>query len=66
MQLSDNTLFLSLFAGLRLQNGRKYSVEVTALNKAKLATKHESHGVIVDTSPPIIDNVSIVGEQKAC
>jgi CheY-specific phosphatase CheX len=45
-------------AGLSLLNGRQYSVEVTALNKARLATKHESHGVIVDTTPPVIDNVS--------
>ena len=41
-----------------MKNGRKYSVEVTALNGAKLATLHESHGVIVDTTPPVIQNVS--------
>ena len=42
---------------LNMKNGRKYSVEVTGLNKAGLATKHESHGVIVDTTPPVLRNV---------
>ena len=43
-----------------MKNGIKYSVEVTGLNKAGLATKHESHGVIVDTTPPVVQNVSTI------
>nr|KAG5700346.1 hypothetical protein BaRGS_029598 [Batillaria attramentaria] len=39
---------------LKLTNGATYSVKVTAINKAKLATSEESAGVTVDTTPPVI------------
>ena len=42
-----------------MKNGRKYSIEVTALNAAGLGTKHESNGVIVDTTPPVLQNVRV-------
>ncbi|KAJ8312545.1 hypothetical protein KUTeg_009918 [Tegillarca granosa] len=40
--------------GLSLTDGAKYSVHVTAINGALMSTSHESEGVIVDTSPPVI------------
>ena len=40
-----------------MQDGLKYSVEVVALNGAKLAGMHESPGVIVDTTPPVVHKV---------
>ena len=43
--------------GLSLQNGRRYSLEVTAINHAGLASKHVSHGVTVDTTPPVMQKV---------
>ena len=40
--------------GLTLHNGASYSVKVTAINRAKMATAMESTGVTVDTTPPVI------------
>ncbi|XP_062588035.1 uncharacterized protein LOC134249704 [Saccostrea cucullata] len=39
--------------------GAKYSVHVTAVNKAELSTSHESDGVIIDPTPPVISKVHI-------
>ena len=46
--------------GLSLQNGAAYSVKVTAINRAKMATAEESEGVTVDTTPPVVLGVSWV------
>ena len=43
-----------------MENGGKYYVEVTAINGAGLANPHTSHGVIVDTTPPVVKAVSII------
>ncbi|KAK7493737.1 hypothetical protein BaRGS_00015066 [Batillaria attramentaria] len=40
--------------GVKLQNGAAYSLKVTALNRAKMATSEESEGVTIDTTPPVI------------
>ncbi|KAK7496755.1 hypothetical protein BaRGS_00011964, partial [Batillaria attramentaria] len=45
--------------GLSLENGAEYSLAVTALNRAKMATAEESNGVTVDTTPPRILKVSL-------
>ena len=37
---------------LSLKDGAMYSLHVTALNRALLASSHETSGVIVDTTPP--------------
>ena len=52
--------FFHLVSGLKMANGRKYYVEVTAINGAGLANPHTSHGVIVDTTPPVVKAVSII------
>ncbi|KAK3589126.1 hypothetical protein CHS0354_017092 [Potamilus streckersoni] len=44
---------------LNLLDGALYTVQVTALNKAKLSSSHESAGIIVDTSPPSLSKVHI-------
>lgn len=43
--------------GLGLTDGAKYSLHVTAINGALMSTSHESEGVIVDTSPPVMTKV---------
>ena len=43
-----------------MRNGLKYSIEVVAMNGAGLGSKHESLGVIVDTTPPVLRNVSVI------
>ena len=40
--------------GLRLKNGGRYRLRVTALNRANMATAEESNSVTVDTTPPEI------------
>lgn len=40
-----------------LTTGAKYSVHVTAINQAHLSTAHESEGVTIDPTPPIIFKV---------
>nr|KAG5694401.1 hypothetical protein BaRGS_002255 [Batillaria attramentaria] len=40
--------------GLSLDNGGAYSLKVTAMNRANMATSVESEGVIIDTTPPYI------------
>ena len=37
--------------------GAKYTVHVTAINEAKLSTSHESNGVTVDSTPPLMEKV---------
>ena len=44
---------------LSLQDGALYSLHVTALNGALLATSHESSGVTVDTTPPMAPKVKL-------
>ena len=44
--------------GLTLQSGASYNVKVTAINRAKMATAEESEGVTVDTTPPVVLQVS--------
>ncbi|XP_061188852.1 uncharacterized protein LOC133197029 [Saccostrea echinata] len=39
--------------------GAKYSVHVTAINMAQLSTSHESEGVIIDPTPPVIFKVHV-------
>ena len=56
---SDRSNICSLYVeGLNMKNGIKYSVEVVAVNGAGLSAKYESHGVIVDTTPPVMESVS--------
>ena len=50
---SDTTEELRL-EGLSLRNGAAYSVKVTAMNRAKMATAEESDGVTIDTTPPVV------------
>lgn len=52
-----NELHLS---ALGLQNGATYTVKVTAINVARMATVGESEGTTIDTTPPIVRNVSLV------
>lgn len=42
----------------QLVSGATYSVHVTAINQAQLFTSHESHGVTIDPSPPVMLKVS--------
>ncbi|KAL3857351.1 hypothetical protein ACJMK2_012027 [Sinanodonta woodiana] len=44
---------------LNLLDGALYTVQVTALNKARLSSSHESSGIIIDTSPPSLSKVHI-------
>ncbi|XP_060074374.1 uncharacterized protein LOC132554093 [Ylistrum balloti] len=44
---------------LKLVNGAKYSIVVTAINNALLSTSHESFGVTVDGTSPILTKVHI-------
>jgi len=44
---------------LSLKDGATYSLHVTALNRARLSTAHETTGVTVDTSPPSQPKVRI-------
>ncbi|XP_035696857.1 uncharacterized protein LOC118430254 [Branchiostoma floridae] len=46
-------------ANLSLKDGAFYFVRVTAVNGAGASTVHETDGLIVDTSPPNMDNVRI-------
>ncbi|OWF48074.1 Delta-like protein 1 [Mizuhopecten yessoensis] len=42
---------------LALVNGAKYSIVVTAINNVLLSTSHESVGVVVDETPPVVTKV---------
>lgn len=53
----EDTEFEETINDIHLQNGIKYSVEVTAVNKAELGSKQDSMGVIVDTTPPVLSKV---------
>lgn len=44
--------------GIILQNGALYALQVTAVNRAKMATSEESKGVMVDTTPPVVLRVN--------
>ncbi|XP_013394005.1 uncharacterized protein LOC106161555, partial [Lingula anatina] len=44
---------------LQLINGAKYSLHVTAMNRALLSASHETTGVIIDTTPPKMKEVHI-------
>ena len=57
----DGTTVRERLRGLSMQTGIKYSVHVTALNQATMASTHESQGVIIDTTPPRLQEV---GEGK--
>lgn len=46
--------------GLSLMNGRKYFVEIVAINNADMPVSHKSEGVIIDTSVPVISQVSVI------
>lgn len=54
LNLTSPTAELLHLHGLTLHNGASYSVKVTAINRAKMATAMESTGVTVDTTPPVI------------
>ena len=54
-----NTAVETTVTDLVLENGRKYSFEVVAVNGAQGSLKHESHGVTVDTTPPVMSQVYI-------
>lgn len=41
-------------SALRLQHGATYSIEVFAINRAKMAAAEESQGVTIDTTPPVV------------
>ena len=43
---------------LELSNGVKYSLEVIAANGAAYGALQNSHGVVVDTTLPIVSKVS--------
>ncbi|XP_021370398.1 uncharacterized protein LOC110461300 [Mizuhopecten yessoensis] len=51
---------------LELKDGAMYSVKVISTNNALLSTHHQSQGVIVDTTAPIITDVhvGVVGEDE--
>ncbi|XP_033747032.1 uncharacterized protein LOC117332256 [Pecten maximus] len=44
---------------LNLENGAMYSIVVTAVNHALLSTTHESFGVVVDRTVPVLTKVHI-------
>jgi hypothetical protein len=48
----SSTKISSSVDGLSLRDGALYSLHVTALNRALLASSHETNGVTVDTTPP--------------
>ena len=54
-----DTEFEETIDNLQLENGVKYSLEVTAINKAVLGSKQNSLGVIVDTTPPVMSKVGV-------
>ena len=43
---------------LKLSDGGHYSLSVTALNGARLSSQHQSVGVTVDSTPPVVNYVS--------
>lgn len=50
---------------LHLKNGALYKVHVIAVNKARLSSSHLSAGVLIDTTPPIVKNVSVAKNNNA-
>jgi hypothetical protein len=46
-------------SGLSLINGRKYFVQIIAVNNADMPVSHKSEGVIIDTSVPVVSQVSL-------
>ncbi|XP_013400547.1 uncharacterized protein LOC106166509 [Lingula anatina] len=46
-------------SSLKLDNGAKYSLHVTAINRALLSANYETKGVTVDTTPPVIKDVHV-------
>jgi hypothetical protein len=44
--------------GLRLQDGGHYYTRITAINNALVYSQHESEGVTVDSTPPVMTAVS--------
>ncbi|XP_069118468.1 uncharacterized protein [Argopecten irradians] len=58
--LNDSEGLISFtLESLDLKDGAMYSVKVTSTNNAQLSTIHESPGVIIDTTPPEMTQVSI-------
>ena len=53
---NDNMVEMN-FTAVSLENGRKYSLEVIAVNHAGLASRHFSPGVVVDVTPPVMKQV---------
>ena len=52
-----NDFIINTIVELDLQNGHKYAVDVIATNGAGFGSKHESVGVIVDTTDPVVSQV---------
>ena len=59
-QSSDDYEVEVTIDNLSLSNGIKYSVDVIGVNGALSGSLQHSHGVIVDTTPPIMSKVSAV------
>ncbi len=47
---------------ISLQSGRKYIVAVTFTNGAGLRAQYETNGIVIDTTQPIVDLVSVQGD----
>ena len=52
-----NTAVETTITDLNLYNGRKYTLEVVAVNGAQFSSKHQSLGVTVDITPPVMSQV---------
>ncbi|XP_052073991.1 uncharacterized protein LOC127711867 [Mytilus californianus] len=48
-----------VLSNLNLLSGHKYSVKVVAINHADMPTSQESTGVMIDTTPPVLDKIHL-------
>jgi hypothetical protein len=56
---TEPTLQHLYLSDLQLENGAAYSLQVTALNLARMSAIEESEPVIVDTTPPLLLQVHV-------
>ncbi|XP_063447918.1 uncharacterized protein LOC134727466 [Mytilus trossulus] len=54
-----------VLSNLNLLSGHKYSVKVVAINHADMPTSQESAGVMIDTTPPVLEKIYLGLETAA-
>lgn len=56
--VTDQNYTQYIQTGLNLGTGHKYFLRVAAMNGAGLVATHETNGVIVDNTPPVVSNIA--------